>query len=94
MRLQDLIPERGIFLLMSLMELLDMPNEQIVANLDAIIKDVCTYKPLSYGMCGPFVQRLIIRSSTSEGLQLNLKHFLPQVEEVDKEDVKEAEAPR
>ncbi|CAM5140073.1 unnamed protein product [Natator depressus] len=91
MRLQDLIPERGIFLLMSLMELLDMPNEQIVANLDAIIKDVCTYKPLSYG---PFVQRLIIRSSTSEGLQLNLKHFLPQVEEVDKEDVKEAEAPR
>ncbi|XP_043400790.1 39S ribosomal protein L1, mitochondrial isoform X4 [Chelonia mydas] len=70
---------------------LDMPNEQIVANLDAIIKDVCTYKPLSYG---PFVQRLIIRSSTSEGLQLNLKRFLPQVEEVDKEDVKEAEAPR
>lgn len=43
---------------------------------------------------GPFVQRLIIRSSTSEGLQLNLKRFLPQVEEVDKEDVKEAEAPR
>ncbi|XP_024055685.1 39S ribosomal protein L1, mitochondrial [Terrapene carolina triunguis] len=70
---------------------LDMPNEQIVANLDAIIKDVCTYKPLSYG---PFVQRLIIRSSTSEGLKLNLKRFLPQVEEVDKEDVKETEAPR
>ncbi|XP_030420986.1 39S ribosomal protein L1, mitochondrial [Gopherus evgoodei] len=70
---------------------LDMPNEQIVANLDAIIKDVCTYRPLSYG---PFVQRLIIRSSTSEGLQLNLERFLPQVEEEDKEDVKETEAPR
>ncbi|TFK02846.1 trinucleotide repeat-containing protein 6C protein [Platysternon megacephalum] len=70
---------------------LDMPNEQIVANLDAIIKDVCTYRPLSYG---PFVQHLIIRSSTSEGLKLNLERFLPQVEEVDKEDVKETEAPR
>ncbi|XP_067413175.1 large ribosomal subunit protein uL1m isoform X2 [Emydura macquarii macquarii] len=70
---------------------LDMPNEQIIANLDAIIKDVCTYRPLSYG---PFVQRLIIRSSTSEGLQLNLERFLPQVQEVEKEDVKETEDPK
>lgn len=68
---------------------LDMPNEQIVANLDAIIKDVCTYKPLSYG---PFVQRLVIRSSTSEGLKLNLEPFLPKVEEAETEDVKEKEA--
>ncbi|XP_015276565.1 PREDICTED: 39S ribosomal protein L1, mitochondrial, partial [Gekko japonicus] len=27
---------------------LDMPNDQIVANLDALIKDICKYRPLSY----------------------------------------------
>nr|XP_060635338.1 large ribosomal subunit protein uL1m [Anolis sagrei ordinatus] len=70
---------------------LDMPNEQIVANLDAIIKDVCKSKPLSYG---PFVTRLIIRSSSSEGLDLKLERFLPKgavkakVKEVEKEEEK------
>ncbi|XP_054846108.1 39S ribosomal protein L1, mitochondrial [Eublepharis macularius] len=54
---------------------LDMPNDQIVANLDAMVKDVCKYKPLSYGS---FVTRLIIRSSTSEGLGLKFERFLPQ----------------
>ncbi|XP_008110343.1 large ribosomal subunit protein uL1m isoform X2 [Anolis carolinensis] len=65
---------------------LDMPNEQIVANLDAVIKDVCKYKPLSYG---PFVTRLIIRSSSSEGLDLKFERFLP--EGVVKEKVKKVE---
>ncbi|XP_025062352.1 extracellular matrix protein FRAS1 isoform X12 [Alligator sinensis] len=30
---------------------LDIPNEQILANLDAVIKDICTHRPLSYGAC-------------------------------------------
>ncbi|XP_074849862.1 large ribosomal subunit protein uL1m [Carettochelys insculpta] len=68
---------------------LDMPNEQIIANLDAIIKDVCTFKPLSYG---PFVQRLIIKGSSTEGLQVNPKRFLPQVEEAETEDAEEKQA--
>ncbi|XP_077157209.1 large ribosomal subunit protein uL1m [Paroedura picta] len=68
---------------------LDMPNEQIVANLEAVLKDVCKHKPVSYG---PFVKRLIIRTSTSEGLDLHFERFLPaealkaKVEETEKEE--------
>ncbi|XP_074010808.1 large ribosomal subunit protein uL1m [Numenius arquata] len=62
---------------------LDMPTEQIVANLKAVINDICTFKPLTYG---PFVQKLVIRSSTSEGLLLNLDGLLPQVEKVEDEE--------
>ncbi|KAH0615783.1 hypothetical protein JD844_026268, partial [Phrynosoma platyrhinos] len=74
---------------------LDMPNDQILANLDAVIKDVCKYKPLSYG---PFVTRLIIRTSSSEGLDLKFECFLPEgavkekVKEVEKEEKKEEES--
>ncbi|XP_019372335.1 PREDICTED: 39S ribosomal protein L1, mitochondrial [Gavialis gangeticus] len=62
---------------------LNMPNEQILANLDAVIKDICTYRPLNYG---PFVQRLVIRSSTSEGLLIPADRFLPQVKDVEEEE--------
>uniref|UniRef100_A0A8C8RJH4 Large ribosomal subunit protein uL1m n=1 Tax=Pelusios castaneus TaxID=367368 RepID=A0A8C8RJH4_9SAUR len=65
---------------------LDMPTEQIIANLETIIKDICMYRPLRYG---PFVRRLIIRSSTSEGLQLNFERFLPQVEKIEEEEEEE-----
>ncbi|XP_030333822.1 39S ribosomal protein L1, mitochondrial isoform X1 [Strigops habroptila] len=68
---------------------LDMPTEQIIANLKTVINDICTFKPLTYG---PFVQRLVIRSSTSEGLLLNLDGLLPQEEKVEeKEEEKDAE---
>lgn len=41
---------------------------------------------------GPFVQKLVIRSSTSEGLLLNLDGLLPQVEKVEEEgEEKDAE---
>ncbi|KAM8808226.1 large ribosomal subunit protein uL1m [Eudromia elegans] len=62
---------------------LDMPTEQIVANLKAIIQDICTFKPPS---TDTFVQKLVIRSSTSEGLLLNLDGLLPQVEKEEKEE--------
>ncbi|KFU99428.1 hypothetical protein N339_06247, partial [Pterocles gutturalis] len=61
---------------------LDMPTEQIVANLKTVIQDICTFKPASYG---PFVQKLVIRSSTSEGLLLKLDGLLPEVEKVEEE---------
>ncbi|XP_018108321.1 39S ribosomal protein L1, mitochondrial isoform X2 [Xenopus laevis] len=54
---------------------LDMPQEHIVANLDALIKDICTYRPLSYG---PFVERVILTSATSEALFIRFQQFLPQ----------------
>ncbi|XP_061850355.1 large ribosomal subunit protein uL1m isoform X2 [Colius striatus] len=65
---------------------LDMPTEQIVANLKTVIHDICTFKPSTYD---PIVQKLVIRSSSSEGLLLNLAELLPQVEKVETE--KEAE---
>ncbi|NXI37136.1 RM01 protein, partial [Galbula dea] len=58
---------------------LDMPTEQITANLKTIINDICTFKPSTYD---PIVKQLVIRSSTSEGLLLNLDGVLPQVEKV------------
>ncbi|XP_057284573.1 39S ribosomal protein L1, mitochondrial isoform X1 [Pezoporus wallicus] len=71
---------------------LDMPTEQIIANLKTVINDICTFKPLAYG---PFVQRLVIRSSTSEGLLLYLDGLLPQVEKAEEkveEKVEEEDA--
>ncbi|NWV06462.1 RM01 protein, partial [Ptilonorhynchus violaceus] len=61
---------------------LDMPTEHIIANLKTIIHDICTFKPSNYD---PIVRRLVIRSSTSEGLLLNLDGILPQVEKVEEE---------
>ncbi|XP_076193545.1 large ribosomal subunit protein uL1m isoform X1 [Aptenodytes patagonicus] len=68
---------------------LDMPTEQIVDNLKTVIHDICTFKPLTYG---PFVRKLVIRSSTSEGLLLNLDGLLPQVEKVEEEEEEEENA--
>ncbi|XP_007437121.1 39S ribosomal protein L1, mitochondrial [Python bivittatus] len=55
--------------------MLDMPNDQILANLDTIIKDICKRKPLKYG---PFVTSMSIRSSTSEALDVKVEQFLPK----------------
>uniref|UniRef100_A0A674GTB2 Large ribosomal subunit protein uL1m n=1 Tax=Taeniopygia guttata TaxID=59729 RepID=A0A674GTB2_TAEGU len=66
---------------------LDMPTEHIIANLKTIIHDICTFKPSNLD---PIVQRLVIRSSTSEGLQLNLDGILPQVEKVEEKEEENA----
>ncbi|NXG72904.1 RM01 protein, partial [Baryphthengus martii] len=67
---------------------LDMAPEQIIANLKAVINDVCTFKPATYD---PIVKRLVIRSSTSEGLLLNLDGILPQKEKIEEEKEENAE---
>ncbi|XP_042728107.1 39S ribosomal protein L1, mitochondrial [Lagopus leucura] len=67
---------------------LDMPTEQIVANLKTIIEDICKFKPSS---AGPFVKKLVIRSSTSEGLLLNLDGLLPEAEKVEEKEEETAE---
>ncbi|KAJ8285335.1 hypothetical protein GJAV_G00025660 [Gymnothorax javanicus] len=56
---------------------MDMPKEHIMANLRSIIEDVCSRKPASFG---PFVERAIISSETSEALQFHVQEFLPQAE--------------
>ncbi|NXI56464.1 RM01 protein, partial [Chloroceryle aenea] len=68
---------------------LEMPTEQIVANLQTVINDICTFKPSTYD---PIVRKLVIRSSTSEGLLLKLDGILPKAEKVEeKEEEKIAE---
>ncbi|XP_071287326.1 large ribosomal subunit protein uL1m [Agelaius tricolor] len=68
---------------------LDMPTEHIIANLKTIIQDICTFKPSNFD---PIVQRLVIRSSTSEGLLLNLNGILPQVEKAEEKEEEEEDA--
>ncbi|NWV00472.1 RM01 protein, partial [Upupa epops] len=67
---------------------LDMPTEQIIANLKTVIHDICIFKPPTYD---PIVQRLVIRSSTSEGLLLKLDGILPKVEKVGEKESAEDE---
>ncbi|XP_045329603.1 39S ribosomal protein L1, mitochondrial isoform X1 [Leopardus geoffroyi] len=65
---------------------LDMPSDQIVANLQAVISEVCKHRPLSLG---PFVVRAFLRTSTSEGLLLKIEPLLPkevETKENNKED--------
>ncbi|XP_028004207.2 39S ribosomal protein L1, mitochondrial isoform X4 [Eptesicus fuscus] len=65
---------------------LDMSSDQITANLQAVIDDVCRHRPLNLG---PFVVRAFLRSSTSEGLLLKMEPFLPKEVET-KESSREA----
>ncbi|NXC87010.1 RM01 protein, partial [Cercotrichas coryphoeus] len=66
---------------------LDMPTEHIIANLKTIIHDICTFKPSNFD---PIVRRLVIRSSTSEGLLLDLNGILPQVEKAEEKEEENA----
>ncbi|CAH6883332.1 LOC100359687 [Phodopus roborovskii] len=54
---------------------LDMPSDQVTANLKAVINEVCRHRPLNLG---PFVVRAFLRSSTSEGLLLKTDSLLPK----------------
>nr|XP_044622134.1 39S ribosomal protein L1, mitochondrial isoform X3 [Equus asinus] len=64
---------------------LDMSSDQIAANLQAVINEVCRHRPLSLGS---FVVRALLRSSTSEGLLLKIEPLLPKEAET-KESKKE-----
>ncbi|EGV92235.1 39S ribosomal protein L1, mitochondrial isoform X2 [Cricetulus griseus] len=54
---------------------LDMPSDQISANLEAVINEVYRHRPQNLG---PFVVRAFLRSSTSEGLLLKTDSLLPK----------------
>ncbi|XP_058523158.1 large ribosomal subunit protein uL1m isoform X1 [Ochotona princeps] len=56
---------------------LDMSSDQIAANLQAVINEVCRHRPLNLG---PFVVRAFLRSATSEGLLLKIDPLLPKEE--------------
>lgn len=54
---------------------LNMSSDQIAANLQAVINEVCRQRPLNLG---PFVVRAFLRSSTSEGLLIKIEPLLPK----------------
>ncbi|XP_009238398.2 large ribosomal subunit protein uL1m isoform X3 [Pongo pygmaeus] len=66
---------------------LDMSSDQIAANLQVVINEVCRHRPLNLG---PFVVRAFLRSSTSEGLLLKIDPLLPK--EVKNEESKKEDA--
>ncbi|XP_014028069.1 large ribosomal subunit protein uL1m isoform X2 [Salmo salar] len=44
---------------------LDMPKEQLIANMQTVVEDVCSHRPASFGH---FIERAIVSSQTSEAL--------------------------
>ncbi|XP_029573900.1 large ribosomal subunit protein uL1m isoform X2 [Salmo trutta] len=44
---------------------LDMPKEQLLANMQTVVEDVCSHRPASFGH---FIERAIVSSQTSEAL--------------------------
>uniref|UniRef100_UPI00398EDC36 large ribosomal subunit protein uL1m isoform X2 n=1 Tax=Pristiophorus japonicus TaxID=55135 RepID=UPI00398EDC36 len=78
----EYLVERDCYVL-SKVGTLDMPREHIAANVATIITDVCTQRPLSFG---PFVERAIICSATSESLLFKVEPFLPQITEDNEEE--------
>lgn len=56
---------------------LDMPHEHILANLETILRDVSSYRPANMG---PFIERAIITSRTSEAVWFRTEDLLPPEE--------------
>ncbi|KAM3868366.1 large ribosomal subunit protein uL1m [Diretmus argenteus] len=54
---------------------LDMPSEHIFANLQTVVMDVCSHRPASLG---PFIERAVIASQTSEALWFRSEDALPK----------------
>uniref|UniRef100_A0AAQ4PED0 Mitochondrial ribosomal protein L1 n=2 Tax=Gasterosteus aculeatus aculeatus TaxID=481459 RepID=A0AAQ4PED0_GASAC len=54
---------------------LDMNAEQILNNLQRVLMDVCSHRPASMG---PFIERAIIASQTSEALWFRSQDVLPE----------------
>ncbi|KAM5271769.1 large ribosomal subunit protein uL1m [Ctenodactylus gundi] len=79
--------ERGNYLTTKIATL-DMTSDQIAANLQAVISEVCRHRPLSLG---PFVVRAFLRSSTSEGLLLKTDPLLPKEVEIEESNEKAAD---
>ncbi|KAM9743498.1 large ribosomal subunit protein uL1m [Menidia menidia] len=62
--------------------MLDMPAEHIYANLQTILIDVCSQRPANMG---PFIERAIICSQTSEAIWFRSEDVLPKAEQTTEE---------
>ncbi|XP_042277108.1 39S ribosomal protein L1, mitochondrial [Thunnus maccoyii] len=61
---------------------LDFSKEHIFANLQTILMDVCSHRPAN---TGPFIERAIIASQTSEALWFKSEDVLPKPAEKEEE---------
>ncbi|KAF7205298.1 large ribosomal subunit protein uL1m [Nothobranchius furzeri] len=61
---------------------LDQPGQHIFANLQTILTDVFSHRPAHMG---PFVERAILTSKTSEAVWFHSQDVLPNVAQTDKE---------
>ncbi|XP_035513963.1 39S ribosomal protein L1, mitochondrial [Morone saxatilis] len=68
--------------------MLDMPKEHIFANLKAVLMNVCSHRPANMG---PFIERAIIASHTSEALWFNSEDIVrkPAEKKEEKEEDEE-----
>ncbi|XP_012684081.1 39S ribosomal protein L1, mitochondrial [Clupea harengus] len=57
---------------------LDMPKEQILANIQAVVNDVSSHKPANYS---PMINRMMLCSRTSEALLVKYEDLLPKPKE-------------
>ncbi|AWP07678.1 putative 39S ribosomal protein L1 mitochondrial [Scophthalmus maximus] len=62
---------------------LDMPKDQILSNLQTVLIDVCSHRPANMG---PFIERAIVSSQTSEALWFRSEGVLPKPAEKKDED--------
>ncbi|XP_072243018.1 large ribosomal subunit protein uL1m [Leuresthes tenuis] len=56
---------------------LDMPTEHIFANMQTVLIDVCSHRPANMG---PFIERAIITSQTSEAVWFKSEDVLPKAD--------------
>uniref|UniRef100_A0A3B4WFB7 Large ribosomal subunit protein uL1m n=2 Tax=Seriola TaxID=8160 RepID=A0A3B4WFB7_SERLL len=63
--------------------MLDMPKEHIFSNLQTVLIDVCSHRPADMG---PFIERAIIASHTSEALWFKSGDVLPKPAEKKQEE--------
>ncbi|XP_029016071.1 39S ribosomal protein L1, mitochondrial [Betta splendens] len=61
---------------------LDMSREHIFSNLQAVLEDVCSHRPAD---AGPFIQRAIVTSRTSEALWFKSEDVLLKPADEEKE---------
>ncbi|KAM7391085.1 hypothetical protein PAMP_021801 [Pampus punctatissimus] len=61
---------------------LDFPKEHILANLQTVLMDVCSHRPAD---AGPFIERAIISSQTSEALWFKSEDVLAKPAEQEEE---------
>ncbi|KAK6305955.1 hypothetical protein J4Q44_G00228800 [Coregonus suidteri] len=66
----------GNFLTTTPEDRLDMPKQQLIANIQTVVEDVCSHRPASLGH---FIERAIVSCQTSEALLFKSEELVQKV---------------